>query len=372
VGDSAGNNANYSVTYADNKTSTINQEALSLTTSNVTKTYDGGLSAVGSAIVKTGTLYSGDSLSGGSFAFTDKNFGLGNKTVTTTGVTVGDSAGNNANYSVTYADNTTSTINKAALALNAVIDSKTYDGDVISNKAVSVVNSSGSNDRVVAVQEYTDKNVLGIGLSTLQVKSGYTIFDSNNVDMSGNYNVVTHTVNGSILPKHLSVLGSIANNKFFDGNVSVKILPGVLTGLVGQETLDLSVSGAFVDSAIGNNKPVMARYSLRNGLHGGLVSNYVLDDEILHASIGGFPQIINPVPVNPSYKTPETVQIVNEKVAVTGNTQVVTEKVMVSDQNQQSAKKDQQACSKDFSADCNAQQSLGGGLQFTHKYDTFY
>jgi filamentous hemagglutinin family protein len=120
VGDGV-NNANYNISYADNTTSTISQASLTLSTSNVTKTYDGNTTAAGSATVTVGTLFGGDSLTGGSFAFTDKNAGNGNKTVQASGVTVGDGV-NNGNYNVSYADNTTSTINKADLTVTATGD----------------------------------------------------------------------------------------------------------------------------------------------------------------------------------------------------------------------------------------------------------
>jgi hypothetical protein len=70
---------------------------------------------------------SGDTLSGGSFAFTDKNFGSGNKTVTTTGVTVNDGNGG-ANYAIAYTDNTASTITaKAITASGITANDKVFD-----------------------------------------------------------------------------------------------------------------------------------------------------------------------------------------------------------------------------------------------------
>ncbi|TXT33083.1 MAG: hypothetical protein FD135_5557 [Comamonadaceae bacterium] len=83
----------------------MNKANLTLSTSNVSKTYDGGLSASGSAMVSSGTLFGSDSISGGTFAFTNKNVGSSNKSVTTTGVTVNDGNGG-GNYNVTYANNT--------------------------------------------------------------------------------------------------------------------------------------------------------------------------------------------------------------------------------------------------------------------------
>ena len=54
---------------------------LVVSSSNVTKPYDGNTSAAGTASVLTGTVFGGDSLSGGSFAFTDRNVGT-SKTIT--------------------------------------------------------------------------------------------------------------------------------------------------------------------------------------------------------------------------------------------------------------------------------------------------
>ena len=104
------------ITYKDGKL-TINKANLTVSTGNVTKTYNGTLAAAGTATLTSGTLYGSDSLSGGSFAFTNKNVGIGNKTVTVSGVTVND-GNSGGNYNVTYANNTTSTINKANLTLS--------------------------------------------------------------------------------------------------------------------------------------------------------------------------------------------------------------------------------------------------------------
>ena len=116
---------NYAFNYVDGIL-TVNKAPLTLSTSAVTKTYDGTPSAAGSAIVTAGTLYGGDSLSGGSFAFSDKNAGT-NKTVNVSGVTVNDGNGGN-NYTVAYGANTTSTINKAPLTITANNDIRTYSG----------------------------------------------------------------------------------------------------------------------------------------------------------------------------------------------------------------------------------------------------
>ncbi|MCK9389554.1 MAG: YDG domain-containing protein, partial [Sulfuritalea sp.] len=122
--------SNYAINFASG-TLTVNKAPLTISTGNVVKTYDGTTGAVGSATVSGGGLYGTDSLSGGSFAFTDKNAGTGNKTVTVSGVTVNDGNGGN-NYTVGYATNTTSTINKAPLTVTANAAGKDYDGNAYS------------------------------------------------------------------------------------------------------------------------------------------------------------------------------------------------------------------------------------------------
>lgn len=110
---------------------TVNKADLAISTSDISKTYDGSLSAVGTARVASGTLFGTDSLSGGTFAFTDKNAGSGNKTVTATGVMVSD-GNSGGNYNVSFVDNTTSTIVAKALTVAGVtVLDKVYDGTTL-------------------------------------------------------------------------------------------------------------------------------------------------------------------------------------------------------------------------------------------------
>jgi hypothetical protein len=99
-----------------------------VTANAVTKTYDGTLAATGTGTVGA-IAGAGDVVdSGGSQAFLDKNFGIGNKTVRASGVTIKDAldADMSGNYTITYTDNLISTINKAALSVTANAVTKTY------------------------------------------------------------------------------------------------------------------------------------------------------------------------------------------------------------------------------------------------------
>ncbi|WP_158622697.1 YDG domain-containing protein [Aquabacterium soli] len=210
-----GNNGNnYDVTYVDNTTSVIDKASLTITSADVTKTYNGLLDANGTAQVGAGTSLKGtDSISGGSFAYTDKNAGTG-KTVTVAGVTVND--GNNGNnYDVTYAANTTSTINRAGLTLSAVTDSKAFDTTATSTAAPQ---ASGlvANESIAALSQSFDSSAVGV--RGINVNGGYAITDANGASSLNNYDVTLVSATGAITspppnpPTTTPDLGTIINN----------------------------------------------------------------------------------------------------------------------------------------------------------------
>ena len=180
VNDGNGGN-NYTVTYAANTTSTINKANLTVSTANVTKTYDGTTAAAGSATVTGGTQLCGsDSLSGGTFVFADKNAGTG-KTVTVSGVTVNDGNSGN-NYTMTYANNTTSTINKRDIAVTASGQNKTYDGTTAATVIYGDNRVASDALSVSGMAAFADKNAAdGVGVSV----SGISISGTD----AGNYNL---------------------------------------------------------------------------------------------------------------------------------------------------------------------------------------
>ncbi|MDZ4212373.1 MAG: YDG domain-containing protein, partial [Methylotenera sp.] len=225
---------------------TINKANLTLSSSDVTKTYDGTTAATGSASVSGGTLFTGDSLSGGTYAYTNKNAGTG-KTVTVNGITINDGNSGN-NYNVTYANNTNSSINKADLTLNAVADSKTYDGTTNSS---GVVGSSGlqTGDTLTGISQVYDNKNAGSG-KTISVAAGYTVNDGNS---GNNYNVVTSTANGTINQANLTLSTSDVT-KTYDGTITASGSVIVTSG-----TLYDSLSGgtyAYTDKNAGSAKTI--------------------------------------------------------------------------------------------------------------------
>lgn len=240
------NQQGYLISYV-NGALTINKAPLTISTLDVTKTYDGSLAASGTATVTSGTLYANagnggtvDSISGGTFAFTDKNVGSGNKTVTTTGVTLSDGNGG-GNYDVSYVDNTTSTINKAQLSISTSDVTKTYNGtpnDSAMEANGTAIATGGttlfSTDTLSGgIFAYTDKNV-GSGNKTVTTAS-VTVNDGNS---GGNYNIgYVDNTTSTITPKAITATGITANDKVYNGN-AVAILDTGAAAITGGARAD--------------------------------------------------------------------------------------------------------------------------------------
>jgi filamentous hemagglutinin family protein len=276
---------NYNVSYVNNTTSSITPAGLTVDTSNVTKTYNGTLAANGTAAAVSGTLFHNasnggtlDSLSGGIFAFTDASAGVSNKTVTTSGVTVSD-GNSGGNYTVTYANNTTSTINQAPLVFSGTINERTYDGTTLATLSGDTLTGFIGTQTVTASAasaNFADKNAGTLKSVTI---SGITLANGLNGGLASNYAVsATSTATGTIDPKVLTANATVAN-KVYDGTTSATLVTYGLSGFVGSETV-LGVNtgtATFANKNVGNSKPVtISGITLVNGTNGGLATNYVV------------------------------------------------------------------------------------------------
>jgi len=204
-------------------TLTVNKADLTVTATQVTKTYDGTLSASGSGTV--GTLAgagAGETVdSAGVQSFIDKNYGVGNKTVQASGVTIRDATGQDvtANYNVTYVANTTSTINKANLTLAGT---RTYDGGT--TFAGQYLTATGVNGETFAVtgagdtSNLTSKHVTDNQGSALHSVTGLALGTSNNGGLSDNYNALSTTGSSVTLTKANATVTGTATNVTYNGN----------------------------------------------------------------------------------------------------------------------------------------------------------
>ncbi|MGA7595226.1 MAG: MBG domain-containing protein, partial [Gallionella sp.] len=162
------------------------------------------------------------------------------------------------NYNVTT-NTATGTITPADLAINAVTDSKVYDGTTASAGTVSVGALFGSDSVTGTTQAFDSKDVLGANSSTLNV-TGYTVNDGNG---GANYNVTTNTATGTITPAALDVT---ANNLYKSYGATDPTLTYTYSGLVGVDTTADALSGSLT-RALGE---VTGLYAIT---HGSLTSN---------------------------------------------------------------------------------------------------
>lgn len=249
--------ADYSVGYASNTTSTITSAPLTLTTAAVTKTYDGTLTVTGGApIVTVGTLFAGDTLSGGSFTYTNKDAGTANKTVTVSGVTINDGAGG-ADYTVSYLNSTTSTITPAALTISTAPVTKSYDGTTAVTGGAPVLTAGvlfGSDSMSGGNYLYDDPHA---GMGKTVFVGGVTVSDGNGGD---NYILSYQSNTGSVItPASLTVTAPLVG-KTYDGTTGAPGAPvvGALAGAAAGDVVATGALLAYTDPNAGTSKTVNA------------------------------------------------------------------------------------------------------------------
>ena len=281
---------NYTLTQQSGLTANITAASISAITgiTAADKTYDGTTDTTlnSDAAGFTGMVV-GDTLTVASAtgAFADKNAGAG-KTVNITGLALGGTDAGNYTLASTTAS-TTATIVKAGISAVTGITAadKTYDGSTSAS-----LNSTGASftgkvegDALAvstATGAFEDKNA-ATG-KTVSI-SGITLSGAD----AGNYQLTsdTATATAAITPKALTMTGSTAQNKTYDGSTTASVSPGTLSGFVGDETVLASASGEFNSKDVASANSVTATYTLANGSNGGLASNYSLAAQSLAASI---------------------------------------------------------------------------------------
>ncbi len=261
-----GNGLGYALSYTDG-TLTINKAALTISSANVTKTYDGTTSAAGSATVTAGTLFGSDTISGGTFAFDNKNAGS-NKTVAVSGVTVSDGNSGN-NYTVSYADNTTSTINKAALTISSADVTKTYDGTTSAAGSATVTAGTlfGSDAISGGTFAFNDKNA---GSNKTVTVSGVTVSDGN----SGNNYTVSYTDNttSTINKAMLTVTADDQTRPYGAPNPT---FTQTISGFVnGENAITAGITGSAVGSSTATASSAAGAYVITGSTGSLAAGNY--------------------------------------------------------------------------------------------------
>jgi hypothetical protein len=238
-----GNNGNnYTVSTVASKAGVINAATLTITAAANTKTYDSSTSAAATPTISG--LQGSDSVTGLAETYDTKDVGTG-KTLSVSAFTVNDGNSGN-NYTVNTVASTAGVINQAALTINAVPNTKTYDG-TISAAAIPTVSGLQGFDSVSGLAETYDTKDAGID-KTLSV-SAYTINDGNNgnnytVNTVGNANNFVNSA-GVITPATLTVTADNKTKIYGQANPS---LTASYNGFVNGESVGVLSSPAVLST----------------------------------------------------------------------------------------------------------------------------
>jgi len=247
----------YGISYAGTSADigVINKAALTITAAANTKTYDGTVSAAAAPTVNG--LQAGDTVTGLSQAYADKNAGSG-KTLTVTGYTVNDGNGGD-NYTVTTVNNASGVIDKATLTagLTGTV-AKTYDGatDATLTGANYTLTGVIGGDAVTVsgTGAYDNKNA---GSGKAVAVSGLTLGGAD----AGNYQLSSTTASGNVGVIDKAALtagltGTVA--KTYDGATDATLTGAnyTLTGVIGGDAVTVSGTGAYDNKNAGSGKAV--------------------------------------------------------------------------------------------------------------------
>jgi hypothetical protein len=245
---------NYALNYTAGNL-TVNPANLTLSATVSNKVYDGSTSASGSATITSGSLFGSDSLSGGSFNFSDANVGNG-KNVTVSGVTITDGNSGN-NYSVSY-NASSADITPAPLTITATDANTVYDGNAY---------SGGNGVTYSGFVAGEDAGVLGGSLTYSGSSQGAVDVGTYSIVPGGltanNYAIsfVNGLLNISAAPI-TAITGILIGtvSKVYDGTTTAVLDPSnfQLSGFAAGEGASVSkTSGTYDSPAAGSGKTVM-------------------------------------------------------------------------------------------------------------------
>ncbi|WP_299979918.1 YDG domain-containing protein, partial [uncultured Pseudoteredinibacter sp.] len=232
------------------------------------KTYDGNDSA--DVDLALSGVFSSDTVtvSSASDTFDNKNAGE-NKTVTSSGVTLGGTdSGNYVLAETTLTD--TADIFKKDVTVTASVEDKIYDGTTVADFDIDSSGTIISGDDVTIAgsnANFSDKNVgddKTVTFGDLTISGG----DKDNYNIT----IANTDVTADITAKQITVT-STAADKTYDGNTSANV-DLELSGVISGDTVTVSSSSdSFSDKNVGLDKTVTSTGITLSGSDGG---NYVL------------------------------------------------------------------------------------------------
>jgi filamentous hemagglutinin family protein len=293
-GSNPGNVFNYTLVSPILGNVVVSSASITISATNTIKTFDNSLLTSGSSVTQaptpvlvSGVLYGSDTLSGGNYLYTDINAGIANKTVTVGGVSVINGSTNvTGNYAISYVDNTTSTINKAALTVSGLsVVGAVYNGTTAATLTGTPILSgviAGTNVSLTgsaSVGAFSSANA-GSNLTVTPDLSGFSLTGpaASNYVLTG----VTSPLTGTIAPAPLTatIVGSptmqYGATTLYSGLISSNYQ---LSGFIAGQGASISQAvGNFNSANVANANSITASFTPTNfvAASGTVLSNYVL------------------------------------------------------------------------------------------------
>lgn len=251
-------NPNYKILKAE-ATYTIVPKEVTLTWNQPAFIYDGNAHAAEATV---GSLCGTDKCTVTNYAGTQTAVNVGKYEVTAAELS-------NANYVLpTQLPHKWQITPKPIDAYTIVVENVTYDAQEQTPDVIVMIG-----EEVVATTEYTlsYSNNVDCGPATVTVKSSGL----------GNLSLAERSANFEILPAKLTVTGSVAQEREYDGTLAVKVLAGSVGNVQGSDVISLTAVGSLADANAGSAKAVAVTYTIE----GDKRANYVIDAETLSVDI---------------------------------------------------------------------------------------
>ncbi|MBU3630716.1 YDG domain-containing protein, partial [Polynucleobacter sp. AP-Melu-500A-A1] len=265
--------ANYILTQPANVTANITPKALTVAGTTVAnKVYDGSTAAT----VTGGTLVGVLGVDAANVtlikagSFTTANAGIG------IAVTISDSISGSAsaNYSLTQPTGVIANITPAPLGITLA---GVYSGSTTVTPTSFTLTGLVNGETISAI---SSANVANINVAANSSNFVRSIVVGSGTALASNYafNTITCTAAGTSLntvtlsTKTLTVTGTLADAKVYDGTTSVNVWGGSLVGVVGGDVVSLKQAGSFNSANVGSAVVVV----INDSISGASSSNYTL------------------------------------------------------------------------------------------------
>ncbi|SEV92763.1 YDG domain-containing protein [Luteibacter sp. 329MFSha] len=256
---------NYVLRQPTDVTASITQKHVTVSATGITRVYDGTTGASATQLSVDGKVGNDAVTAGGTKTFDTKDVGTG-KTISVSQIALsGTDAGNYALDNAT----TSTTGNITARVIN-LSGGRIYDqtqvaaagtlamSNLVGGETLVLSGAGALGGKNVGAYAASKTGALAFALGTL------ALGDGGNGGKASNYTLVGGTDTYNVTRAPLTVNGTVAANKIYDGNTAASLSGSVLVGAYGGDDIGLgnTAIGAFSDKNVGQGKTVTTSFTL--------------------------------------------------------------------------------------------------------------